>query len=66
MLILAIAGLEKRSLSVMDVKGAYLNANMQTPDDRGLYVKLNSELAAVFVDVKPNGKALEIQMVHFS
>ncbi len=37
MLILAIAGFERRKLCVMDVKGAYLNANMQTPNDRGLY-----------------------------
>jgi hypothetical protein len=58
MLILAIAGFERRKLCVMDVKGAYLNANMQTPNDRGLYVKINADLAEVFVAVKPEWNSM--------
>ena len=64
-LMLAIAGFEKRVLGVFDVTGAYLKANMQTPDDRGLFCKINSALADVFVESSQTTKRCEIRMGHF-
>jgi len=51
---LAIAAAERRALAVIDVKGAYLNADMETPGDgRNTYVKIQRDLAKMFVHVKP-------------
>ena len=53
-LLLAIANYEKRVLGVFDVTGAYLKADMETPGNRGLYCKINKDLADVFCRVQPN------------
>ena len=51
--LLAIAASEGRALTVIDVKGAYLNADMQTPGGRNTIVMIDRELAKMFVEVKP-------------
>ena len=51
--LLAVAAAEGRALAVIDVKGAYLNADMQTPGDRRTFVKIDRDMAKLFVAVKP-------------
>ena len=52
-ILLAVAAYEKRSLMVIDVKGAYLNADMEGPRGRRTYVEVPPWLASIFVEVEP-------------
>ena len=52
MLVLKIAMVEKRTICVADIAGAYLNANM----DADVFMKLDSTVAKVMVDVDPSSK----------
>jgi hypothetical protein len=52
-ILLAIAALEKRSLMVIDVRGAYLNADMKSPGGRCTYIIVDAELAKLFILVDP-------------
>lgn len=53
-ILLAIAAFERRHLMVIDVKGAYLNADMARPDGKKTFVKLDRQLAKLFVEVEPS------------
>jgi hypothetical protein len=52
-ILLAIAAAENRALAVIDVKGAYLNADMVTPGGRQTVVKIERDMAKMFVKTKP-------------
>ncbi len=52
-ILLAVAAAENRALAVIDVKGAYLNADMKTPGGRQTIVKIERDMAKMFVTVKP-------------
>ena len=53
-ILLAVAAFEKRSLMVIDVKGAYLNADMSSPNGKNTFIKVDRSLAKLFVRVDPN------------
>ena len=53
-ILLAVAAYEKRALMVIDVKGAYLNADMSTPNGKKTFVKVDRALAKLFVQVDPS------------
>ena len=52
-ILLAVAAFEKRSIMVIDVRGAYLNAKMRSPGGRNTFVVIDGELAKMFVSVDP-------------
>jgi hypothetical protein len=52
-ILLAGAAAENRALAVIDVKGAYLNADMVTPGGRQTIVKIERDMANMFVKMKP-------------
>ena len=53
-ILLAVAAYEKRTLMVVDVKGAYLNADMSSPNGKDTFIKVDRSLAKMFVRVEPN------------
>ncbi len=50
-ILLAIAAHEKKHLMVID---AYLNADMSRPDGRKTFVKIDKQLAKLFIEVGPS------------
>lgn len=42
----------------MDVKGAYLNADMKSPKDRKTYIKLNKDITKIYLEVHPDARKL--------
>ncbi len=57
-IILAIAQFEGRSCGVADVTGAFLNAPMEHPDSKIVYLKLNADLANLLISILPQYKDL--------
>ena len=55
-ILLAITACENRELMVIDVKGAYLNADMKRPDGKQTFIKIDKQLAKLFVEVEPSLK----------
>ena len=45
MILLAITACENRAMAVVDVQGAYLNADMETPGGGNTFIKMPTELA---------------------
>jgi hypothetical protein len=53
-ILLAVAAYEKRSLMVIDVKGAHLNTDMSSSTGRDTFIKVDRSLAKMFVQVDPS------------
>lgn len=58
MIILAVAQYESRSCAVVDVTGAFLNAPMEHPEGKLVYLKLNADLANLFITLSPQHREL--------
>jgi hypothetical protein len=53
-MLLALSAKENRELATIDVAGAYLNADMSSPDGKDIYIKLGKELTALYVQARPD------------